>query len=148
MDNEQIEKQIEEDLRYLGGPDSGIPMEILASTIRRLPREVREWTIENLIWFCPGACNGQALTTRFHLDQINAFVETRKIAGHEFREFVLRIIYIAPEVFEQQPENEQKRIIAHEIAHHWLRHDGPAVGEDQFNQRERQVEALVHEWGF
>ena len=62
------------------------------------------------------------------------------------RQWIIRIVYIPPDVFDQH-ETEQYRVIAHEIAHHWLRHRG-AVPTEEFKEREREVETLIRQWGF
>ncbi len=74
---------------------------------------------------------------------INRVIENRD--GEPW--WVFRIIYIAPDVFEQ-PRAEQQRVIAHEIAHHWLRHVGPAPASGEYEKREDEVDRLVRKWGF
>lgn len=136
-------EEIEDNLFWLGGEDSVTPTEVVAETIAKLPADVRQWAPNALHWFCPPSCNGQALTMLLNKVTINQVVEERD--GEPY--WVFRIIYIAPDVFEQ-PRAEQQRVIAHEIAHHWLRHEGAAIAGGEFEKREDDAEKLVREWGF
>lgn len=113
------------------GEDSDFPVEVVVSVIGCLPNEVASWALDNLWFLCPSDCNGAAYT--INADALQG-VDT------------FRIVYIAARVFEES-EAEQRRVIAHEIAHHWLRHKHP-VGGDEYERREREVEPQIAAWGF
>lgn len=115
------------------GEDSETPVDILAAIIAKLPDDVADWTLRN-VWFqCPPDSNGVAFT-----------VMVPPPVDEDFT--ILRVVYIAPRVW-NEADGEQNRIIAHEIAHHWLRHDGPAAGGADYDRRESEVEAMLREWG-
>ena len=135
----------EYDLRFIG-EDSETPEEVILETLDRLPGDVRSWAAEAVAWFCPPDCNGQAVNFELNEVSINRYFDESLSAECGGRWWLLRIVYIAPKVFEQ-PLAEQRRVIAHEIAHHWLKHIGGAPKEE-YEKREYDVEELVREWGF
>ena len=129
---------LHEDRLFWIGEDSDSPTPVVRQTLSRLPEEVRQWAIDALIWFCPPSCNGQAVTCT--LDTYMGGPEPRFPV-------VLRLVYIAPHVFDES-EAEQQRAIAHEIAHQWLNHIGPATAGEHYQAREAEVEAELAKWGF
>lgn len=57
----------------------------------------------------------------------------------------MRVVYIAPHVFEKfEKEDTFRHIIAHEIAHHWLRHSPGSV--EEVAAMDVEADALAHKW--
>lgn len=118
------------------GDASDTPHDEVVDALTQLPKEVCEWALDNIWFLCPDNVNGVAYTMQF----------SAICSGNDDDSSIFRIAYIAHHVFECHAD-ERRRVIAHEVAHHWLRHDGNAIGNEQFEIREQQVESLLKDWG-
>lgn len=114
----------------------------VGNTLSKLPDNVREWALDKLVWFCPPKnINGEAAIIGPCPVPMERYAEERSGGGGGFW-LNMRVVYIAPHVFEK--EDKFRHIIAHEIAHHWLRHS-PGSAEE-VAAMELEADALAHEW--
>jgi hypothetical protein len=112
------------DLQTYHGHDEETRQRIL-KTIARLPDKVARFALKRCVYFSAGRANhGMVLPPR---------------ALERGRWVVI--------LTENMPERSSESIIAHEIAHAWLKHDAFAF---DINAAEVEVAAaqLAHEWGF
>lgn len=114
------------------GEDSGFPRENVTEALGKIPEDVCDWVLDNVWFLWPDNVNGAAYYLRLNIPN-DGWCE-------------LKIAYIAPHIFDA-PTSEQTRVIAHEVAHHWLRHTGPANGSREYDRRENEVEELLMSWG-
>jgi hypothetical protein len=124
------------------GKDSSSPEPEVGNTLSKLPDDVREWALEKLVWFCPPNCDGQAASIWLDPVTMKRYAEERP-GGGGGSWLNMRVVYVAPHVFEQTGD-KFRHIIAHEIAHHWLRHS-PGGAED-CDANDDEANALAHQW--
>ena len=142
MDNWQ--EEFEENMMCFAGTRD-TPSGAIAKTLERLPADVRDWALENLVWFNPPPCNGMASSLCFNEITINRHYD-EFLSRHGGTFWLVRVIYIAPGLIEA-PESKQQFVIAHEIAHHWLNH-ATAQRTEEGPEAEAHADRLVREWGF
>jgi Zn-finger nucleic acid-binding protein len=107
---------------------------LIAQTVARLPDEVAEFVFDRCIFLSVGGAK-------------DGFVIPGRIGVHprERRSRNVWLIIVADEI----PADDVLSIIAHEIAHAWLRHDRLAiVSREQGMLWEIQACELAQEWGF
>ena len=138
--NEKITRR----LVWLGKDSSSRKAEArVGNTLSKLPDNVREWALEKLVWFCPPKdINGQAASIGPDPVPTERYAEERPDGGGGFW-LNMRVVYVAPHVFEQTGDGF-RHIIAHEIAHHWLGHS-PGEAKD-CDAKEYEANALAHRW--
>jgi hypothetical protein len=124
------------------GYDFSSDTDTIARVLAKLPADIRDWVLDKIYFYCPPLCNSHAPT--FMLDEISINDLHETVNG--LQKYCIRIVYLEFTVFEK-PEKEQHRIIAREIAHHWLKHSDPLFSEETL-QRKAEADNLVHEWGF
>ena len=111
-------------------------------TLSKLPYNVREWALEKLVWFCPPKdINGEAAIIGPGPVPMERYAEGRSGGGGGFW-LNMRVVYIAPHVFEK--EDKLRHVIAHEIAHHWLRHSPGS--SDEVDAMDAEADALAYKW--
>lgn len=125
-----------------------MPMGKIVRALDRLPADVRDWARDYLVWFCPLACNGPATGFRLNPMTLSRHVDESapcpEYGGPFYR---VRVIYIAPDLFDG-PDEKLQFVIAHEIAHHRLGHEtGMELPEDDVDY-EADADSLAREWGF
>lgn len=114
----------------------------VGNTLSKLPYKVREWALDKLVWFCPPKdIDGEAAIIGPGPVPTERYAEEGSGGGGGFW-LNMRVVYIAPHVFEN--EDKFRHIIAHEIAHHWLRH--PPGSAEEVEAMELEADALAHEW--
>ena len=117
-------------------------------TLRKLPYDVREWAIEKLVWFCPPKeiegqiIDGEAAVIGPDPVPMERYAEERS-GGSGGLWLNLRVVYFAPHVFEKEVKFF-RHIIAHEIAHHWLRHSPGSA--DAVAAMDVEADAFAHKW--
>jgi len=102
-------------------PDESDPHTPVFEVLKRMPSDAREWAINNVMFFTPCGVRGcspivpnllaRSAGVRFVPDKMN----------DDQPAFCLRMVYLAPQMLKERFEL-QVAVVAHELAHHWLRH--------------------------
>jgi hypothetical protein len=132
--------EIYEEITFIGEASDG-HIDELVEVLAKLPNDVCKWAIERLVFLCPPHVNGMAYS--LPLNPSRAMTYADETRGEGF--WNIRIVYIAPHVFEEQPD-EQYRVIAREVARHLLKHDGPLSEGEAFDKRDRDIDELLKTW--
>ena len=130
---------------------------LIAKTIQRLPRDIREKVLEEVVFIVAGGVNG----TGFNIDILDAVVEALVSTGglrldeedpsvklSTIRRAGLKVPFILLNFanMRERSEEEIMSVIAHEIVHFILGHfdDYRKSRED----KEREADDLAEKWGF
>lgn len=122
-------------LNVIGDGDTGGDTKLIAKSIDRLPVGVQKFAVANLWFLWPPDAYGAAYTLWLPPNRTDDLK-------------TMRIVLLHPTLADDKGEPEAIITIAHEIAHHWLRHVGNAHGVESFEARESQVDEQLIAWGF
>ena len=118
-----------DDLMYLG--EDARTERVIAETIFRLPESVRAFALEHCVFISVGwAASGMTLPGGIGVDPV-----TRRSRN------VWLIV-----LEEQAPRDSLASVVAHEVAHAWLRHD--RLSEELPEDHEVRAAELARRWGF
>lgn len=126
-------------------PDTeGGTKEAIVETISRLPEDVREWALTKIFWFCPAECNGMGAPIKCDEQALEHFHDS--LQGKSW--WVIRMVYIAPHFF-AAARDKQTWVMAHEVAHHWLKQEQRLPeGDDPLGAYDNEADNQARAWGF
>lgn len=127
-----------DEINFIGHSTDQRAEDAIASVLLRLPEDVGLWALRNLYFLCPEDILGTAYEFA---------VPVAPAPAGEINLVPVLLVFIAWDCV-NGPEDQLVETVAHEIAHHWLRHGGIARGFDEQDRHEREVERQLVEWGF
>jgi Zn-dependent peptidase ImmA (M78 family) len=117
---------------FIGNTDES--ERLIVNTIARLPNEVQEEVMENVIFLDMGGAYGNY--TQYSVPQI------------KFNAGITLLHIISLNLDPIQEYEEKMYVIAHEIAHFIFRHTEELRHESEYDLKEGDADRLIKKWGF
>lgn len=115
--------------------DADLAADDIAAVLRSVPFDVWELA-KRIVCFGVHVHEGRGRTNVLGMQTVLVVPPSLKVP----------FIVLTPLFFEAG-ESLRRHVVAHELAHHWLRH--PQAADERTRERqEREAEAVAAEWGF